>query len=81
MMTDVQIAGATSRLRDAFRPLRCKAEDRDYRAKLQFKVIDENDNIIFESTITDHDVNDANRFADVIEHARAAVQAKGYVVA
>jgi hypothetical protein len=80
MMTDGQIAGAKSRLGDAFRPLRCKAEDRDYRAKLQFKVIDENDNTIFEATITDHDVNDASRFADVIEHARAAVQAKGFVI-
>ena len=81
MMTDDQIVEAKSRLRDAFRPLMCTAVDRDYRAKLQFKITEGNDNIIFDMTITDRDVNDKSRFAAVIEQARAAVQAKGYVLA
>jgi hypothetical protein len=80
MMTDKQIADAKSRLEGAFRPLKCKAEDHDYRAKLRFKVIDESDDTVFEARITDHDVNDAGRFADLIAQATAVVQAKGFVL-
>ncbi len=79
-MTDKQIAEAKSKLEGAFRPLECKARDFDYKAKLRFKVIGKNDNIIFERTITDHDVNDAGRFADLIAQARAEVQVKGFLL-
>ena len=81
MMTDKQIATAKSRLENAFRPLICKAQDWDYRAKMCFKVFDENNNIIFEvPKIVQGDVADESRFADLIEQARTAVQAKRYIL-
>ena len=82
MMTDGQIAAAKDRLEGAFRPLICKAEDWDYKAKMRFKVLDENDNTIFEAPeIVKSVIVDESRFADVIEKARGVVQAKGHVLA
>ncbi len=81
MITDEQILGAKSRLEGAFRPLRCKAQDWDYMAKMQFKVVDENGSIIFEAKIAERDVVDASRFVDVIEQAKAAMQDQGFVLA
>jgi hypothetical protein len=80
MMTDEQIAAAKTKLEGAFQPLRCKVQDYDARAKMRFKIIDENDKTVVEAAITEHDVRDAVRLADIIEQAREVAQAKGFAL-
>ena len=80
MMTDEQIASAKTKLEGAFRPLRCKVQDHDYRARMRFKVIDTSDNMIVEHDMVEDVVRDARRLIEVIEQARAAVQAKGFAL-
>jgi hypothetical protein len=81
MMTDEQIAIARARLEAAFRPLVCEAEDWDYKEKMRFRVLDEQGAVILNvPEIFQRDVIDASRLGDVIEQARLAVQAKGYVL-
>jgi hypothetical protein len=76
MMTDEQIANVKAKLEGAFRPLTCKAEDWDYKEKMRFKVLDGNHNAIFENPkITQHDVESS--LAEILEQARAEIQAKG----
>jgi hypothetical protein len=81
MLTDDEIKGIMGRIESAFKPLRCVAKDWDYKEKLKFRVFDDNDQVILErEKITLRSLKDRSTFQDVIEQARAEVQARGFVL-
>ena len=82
MINDEEIAHAKRALEGSFRPLVCKAEDWDYKAKMRFKVLDEKGETILEiPELVRGDIVNEARFAELIEIARNAVRAKGYALA
>jgi hypothetical protein len=78
MLTDEEIK---ARLEGAFKPFRCYTKDRDYKHRLRFTVFNHDDQGIFQSEdIVRRRLRDESHLQDVIEKARAQIQAKAFVL-